>query len=123
MLKKITSLLSCVLVLVGASLGSAFSSDSKPSEFLTRSGTELLLDGKPFRAVSVNKADLFWHCLEGDAETQQELDSIKKIAEHGFKVIRFGAIGFYPKAMDLWADAKYWERMDRVFATARQYGV
>ncbi|MHB9038593.1 MAG: cellulase family glycosylhydrolase [Armatimonadota bacterium] len=120
---KLPFVLSCIVILMGAIINPAFSAEPKASGFLTRSGTELLLDGVPFRAIAVNKADLFWHCIHGEAETQQELDAIKEIAAHGFKVIRFGAIGFYPKAMDLWADAKYWERMDRVFATARQYGV
>ncbi|MCL5103611.1 MAG: glycoside hydrolase family 5 protein [Armatimonadetes bacterium] len=123
MLTRVLCVVSCILILAGASFSPAFPSETKAEGFLTRRGTELLLDGKPFRAVSLNKADLFWHCLEGDAETQQELDAIKKIAEHDFRVIRFGAIGFYPKAMNLWADAKYWERMDKIFAEARKYGV
>ncbi|MCL5103609.1 MAG: glycoside hydrolase family 5 protein [Armatimonadetes bacterium] len=123
-LKKMLYLLSCVVILAGACPGPAFSSESKAGEFLTRRGTELLLDGKPFRAVSVNKFDLFLQCLQGEDEKKKALESIRDIGRRGFRVIRFGAVGFYPRDMDLWPQGdKYWKCMDELIAAARESGV
>lgn len=92
--------------------------------FLTREGTEILLDGKPFRAVGVNKFDLAMQYIAGGSERDKAAQAIKEAADHGFRVIRFLASGFYPKQMQLWsAHDAYWGRMDDLIATARDAGV
>ncbi|MHB1456064.1 MAG: cellulase family glycosylhydrolase [Armatimonadota bacterium] len=92
---------------------------SKPG-FLNRKGTELLLDGKPFRAVSVCKFDLFSQLLSGEKTREQTAEDIKNIAAHGFRVVRFGAVGFYPFDMALWPNEEYWKRMDSLIASAKE---
>lgn len=95
---------------------------SRPG-FLDREGTELMLDGKPFHAVSVNKFDLFSQLLDGTKTREQTAADIKNIADHGFRVIRFGAIGFYPNDMTLWPNDEYWKKMDSLVASARENNV
>jgi hypothetical protein len=94
------------------------------SGFLVRRGTEILMDGKPFRSVSVNKFDIFLKFLNGGSDRELAVQAIQQAADHGFRVIRFAAVGFYPKNMVMWpAGDEYWKRMDDLVATARKAGV
>lgn len=92
---------------------------SKPG-FLERRGIELLLDGKRYRAISVNKFDIFSRLLDESKTREQMIQDVTDIASHGFRVIRFGAIGFYPYDMALWPNEEYWRKMDSVVAAARE---
>lgn len=109
-----------ILFLVLVSLTTA---DAAKPGFLARRGTELLMDGKPFRCVSVNKFDLALQFLRGGEEREKAVQAIHEIRAHGFRAVRFGAIGFYPKDMDLWPADEYWKRMDDLVSTAKGAGL
>ncbi len=99
---------------------------SQPAEsaFLQRKGSQLILHGKPLRLVSVNKFDLFLRFLEGGEAKQQAVRAIEEAAKHGFSVIRFAGVGFYPSHMRHWANEKvYWGAFDELIQTAKQHGV
>lgn len=89
------------------------------SSFLQRQSTELLLDGKPFRAVGVNKFDVLSQFERGGEDRAQAVAALDSIARAGFRVVRFGAVGFYPKDMALWPNEEYWRRFDDLVAAAR----
>ncbi|MEJ5252195.1 MAG: cellulase family glycosylhydrolase [Chthonomonadetes bacterium] len=92
--------------------------------FLQRRGTQLLLDGKPLRLVSVNKFDLFLRFLEGGEAKQQAVQAIEEAAKQGFTAIRFAGVGFYPSHMRNWANEKvYWGAFDELVQTARKHSV
>jgi len=92
--------------------------------FLKRSGAELLLDGKPLRLVSVNKFDLFLRYLKGGDERKQAQGAIASAAAHGFNVIRFSGVGFYPVDMKNWPRQEaWWAAFDALVSDARQHGV
>ena len=92
--------------------------------FLQRRGTQLLLDGKPLRLVSVNKFDLFLRFLEGGEDKQQAVQAIQEASKQGFTVIRFSGVGFYPIHMRNWSNEKvYWGAFDELVQTAKQHGV
>jgi len=92
--------------------------------FLQRKGTQLLLDGRPLRLVSVNKFDLFLRFLEGGEAKQQAVQAIQEASKQGFTVIRFAGVGFYPSHMRNWANEKvYWGAFDELVQTAKQQGV
>lgn len=94
------------------------------SAFLQRKGTQLVLDGKPLRLVSVNKFDLFLRFLEGGEAKQQAVQAIEEAAKQGFTVIRFAGVGFYPSHMRNWANEKvYWGAFDELVQIAKRYGV
>ncbi|MHB9035520.1 MAG: cellulase family glycosylhydrolase [Armatimonadota bacterium] len=88
--------------------------------FLSRKGSELLMDGKPYRAVGVNKFDLALQYIRGDDDTAKAAKAIEDTAAHGFGVVRLGLIGFYPKDMALWPTDEYWKRLDTMFAAVRR---
>lgn len=91
--------------------------------YLTRKGAELFMGERPFRAVGVNKFDLFLQYLQGGAEREQAARAIRQAAQNGLRVIRFTAVGFYPKNMERWSTDAYWRAMDDLVAEARQNGV
>ena len=98
--------------------------------FLTRQGTELYMDGKPFRCVGVNKWNLFVEYAglsSSDGATDEAkahaLGAIKLAKECGFNVMRFSAAGFYPSHMIHWRDESYFKAMDDLFDCARKEGV
>jgi len=109
------------ILLSACSLTAAISADSPKPVFLTRSGTKLLLDGKPFRAVSVVKYDLFRQYLMGEGE--KAAADIRDMSKRGFTVTRVGMVGFYPKEMELWPSTEYWKRMDAAVAVARENNI
>jgi len=92
--------------------------------FLRRSGTELLLDGKPLRLVAVNKFDLFLRYLKGGDERKQAQEALASAAAHGFTAIRFSGVGFYPVDMKNWPRQEaWWGAFDALVADAQQAGV
>ena len=93
-------------------------------DFLKRSGTDLRLDGKPFRLVSVNKFDLFLRYLKGGDDRTQAANALASAAKHGFTAIRFSGVGFYPVDMKTWPrqDA-WWGAFDALVADAKRLGV
>lgn len=100
-----------------------FAQDGR-NAFLQRRGTQLLLDGKPLRLVSVNKFDLFLRFLEGGEAKQQAVHAIEEAAKQHFTAIRFAGVGFYPSHMRNWANEKvYWGAFDELVQTARKHGV
>ena len=116
-------LLICLIAVFLGGMMAAQGAEFHPSKpgFLDRRGTELLLDGKPFRSVSVNKFDLFLHFLKGGDVEKQEVQYLKDISGHGFRVVRFAAVGFWPRDMENWANGDYyWNAMDRMMAAARE---
>ncbi|UCH35787.1 MAG: cellulase family glycosylhydrolase [Armatimonadota bacterium] len=92
--------------------------------FLKRDGTDLLLDGKPLRLVSVNKFDLVLRYLKGGDDRKQAESALASAAEHGFTAIRFSGVGFYPRDMKNWPrqDA-WWGAFDALVADAQRHGV
>ncbi|MBN1125908.1 MAG: cellulase family glycosylhydrolase [Sedimentisphaerales bacterium] len=80
-------------VLSGLSL-EGFGQEKRSDGFLQRQGTELVLDGRPVRMVSVNKYDLFGQfVLEGivpmpAGQRQKAVEALDELAAHGFKIIR-----------------------------------
>ncbi|MCS7310961.1 MAG: cellulase family glycosylhydrolase, partial [Armatimonadetes bacterium] len=89
-----------------------------------RRGARLLLEGKPLQLVSVNKFDLFLRFLEGGEARQQAIQAIEEAAKHGFTVIRFAGVGFYPSHMRHWSNEKvYWGAFDELVRTAQRQGV
>ncbi len=115
-----TLLILSVLIIVS---GNAFA-QSPYSSFLQRKGTELVLDEKPLKLISVNKFDLFLRFLEGGEAKQQAIRAIEEAARHGFMVMRFAGVGFYPSHMRNWANEKvYWGAFDQLVQTAKTNGV
>lgn len=98
----------------------ATSRQREPHRFLQRQRTRLLLDGKPLRRVSVNKFDLFLRFLEGGEAKEQAVQAIEEAAKHGFHIIRFAGVGFYPSHMRHWANERvYWGAFDALVQTAK----
>lgn len=108
---------------VGFRGGARAADDAGRKAFLARRGTDLLMDGKPFRAASVIKYDIAIQFLRGGDEREKAAKAIRDLSKMGFRVIRCGAIGFYPKDMELWPNDEYWKRMDDLVAVAREAGV
>jgi len=113
--RAVVPLLSLVLVIAAHGAG---------ADFLKRSGTDLLLDGKPLRLVAVNKFDLFLRYLKEGDERKQAESAMASAAARGFNVIRFTGVGFYPVDMKNWPrqDA-WWGAFDALVADARRQGV
>ncbi|MGC8862223.1 MAG: cellulase family glycosylhydrolase [Armatimonadota bacterium] len=113
----------CVSLIL-ASAESVRAQQSSPEVgILTRRGSELLMHGKPFRAVGLNKFDLALQYVKGGAEREKAARDIQDAAAKGFRLIRFGACMFYPKEMNAWARDDYWASLDAMFADARKAGL
>ena len=117
----------CLSTLVGGLLClQAFAAQTQPKPaFLTRKGTEILMNGKPFRAVSVNKWQLAieYIGLGREPDPDHAVKSIQEAAKCGFNVIRFAANGFYAKDMNKWSLPDYWDKMDGLIKAAKEAGV
>ncbi len=116
-------LLLVVLMLAAGPCASASETRAPKPGLLYRKGAELLMDGKPFRAVGLNKFDLARQYVAGGEEQEKAAKDIADAAAKGFHVLRTAAIVFYPKEMEKWPDPVYWERMDAMFAAARKAGL
>jgi len=104
----------------------AFAASALPGHaagVLQRWGMDLVLEGRPFRAVGVNKFDLALQFIRGGEEREQARRALADIAGAGFTVVRFGAVGFYPRDLELWPSPEYWRRWDDLVATARGHGL
>lgn len=110
------------LLAAGSSICAAENGSPRPG-LLTRKGADLIMDGKPFRAVGLNKFDLALQYVQGGVEQEKAARDIEDAAAKGFRVLRVGACMFYPKQMRLWASPEYWNRMDAMFAAARKAGL
>ncbi|MBN1344378.1 MAG: cellulase family glycosylhydrolase [Phycisphaerae bacterium] len=117
--RRVLRLSAAVVVVFHASSGLG----EEPSRFLRRQGSELLLQGKPLRLVSVNKFDLFLQSLDG-GQKRQWVSAVEEAAQRGFTAIRFAGVGFYPSNMRNWSNEKvYWGRFDELVRTAKANGV
>ncbi len=122
MIKTATVLAATGLLLFLA--GGATAAGKDDPRFLERRGTELVLDGKPLRLVAVNKFDLFRRFLAGGKQKAEAKRAIEEAGEHGFTVIRFAGVGFFPHEMRKWpVERIYWGAFDELVATAKANGV
>ncbi|MCW5934952.1 MAG: cellulase family glycosylhydrolase [Fimbriimonadia bacterium] len=88
---------------------------------LKRAGSDWQMNGKPFRALGVNKFDLFLRFLKGGEERAQAEEAMREASQRGLRVIRFAGVGFYPKDMEVWTDeARYWGAMDALIEGAKR---
>jgi len=97
-----------------------------PSEFLTRVGDELYLDGERFRAIGMNKVDLFWQYLGTVATGPVEaVAHIQDAARCGVGYVRISMSGFWAPSMDLYFDDpdEYFSRMDEMVDMCATNGV
>ena len=111
--------------------------ETTPDGFVTAKGSELLLDGKPYRAIGVNMPHLSqayngtWHHCRGIYGTREKMrqsivDAIVDAERHGVAFIRFFASPGYPKGTaELYLKDKdeYWRQMDEVFELCRKHGL
>lgn len=114
---SLTRLIIPLVILLSAEASAA------TSGLLTRRGADLYMDGKPFRAVGVNKYDLALNFVQGGAEREKGIQAIKDTGRHGFTVIRFNASGWYPSHIKMWPTEGFWKNLDELFATAKEAGV
>lgn len=116
------SRLSAVLLAMASAAGIAAHPDQP--HFLTRNGTQLLLDGKPLRLVSVNKFDLFLRYLKGGDDRAQATAAMEEASRRAFTAIRFSAVGFWPTDMKDWHRQDfYWGAFDALVADAKRLGL
>ena len=101
-------------------------------EFLTRAGGQLLLGGKPFRAIGVNKRELLDQYLADllgrDPRTSRNLaiKTLDGLADRGIDVIRICATQYWPGELlctfpgDDRALRIAWQRFDEMLADCAQ---
>ncbi len=117
----------CVGRLIVLCLGTAIcapAAEPQAGSFLKRQGTDLQLNGKPLRLVSVNGFDLFLSFLSGPPSKTQAVEATADIARRGFNVVRVCGVGFYPNDMRGWASEKhYWGAFDELVQAAKAHGI
>ena len=105
--------------------------------FIQRNGSQLTLDGEPYRAIGVNMPHLsqsylgtwfHWQQIYGTREAMKQsiIDALDDAAARKVAFIRFFASPGYPKdTAELYlADPdEYWRRMDEVFALCRERNI
>lgn len=92
--------------------------------FLKRVGSDIYLNGRPFRCVAVNKFNLFLSFLKGGEDKEQAIKAIEEASKQGFKVIRFSGVGYYPVDMRHWAREEiYWKAFDELVDVAKKNDV
>ena len=105
--------------------------------FVTTDGTNLMLDGKPYRAIGVNVPHLstgylgtwfHWQQIYGTKEKMREaiVAAIEDAAAHKVAFIRFFGSPGYPKGTaELYLKDKdeYWRQMDEVFELCRKHDI
>jgi hypothetical protein len=83
-----------------------FSAVPTQAGFLTRQGSELTLQGQPFREISFNKFDLFEQFVEPGYEHQGEdgvpaaAIALSQLHDEGYRVVRIMASPYYPAWFD-----------------------
>ncbi|MEN6583797.1 MAG: hypothetical protein ABFD54_15230 [Armatimonadota bacterium] len=107
----------------------------QPSEFLSRNGSSLSLNGFPYRAFGFNLPDLFtkYAPLGFDSANYSSVEdqrsfiagALADAGQHRVPLLRFWCTGFWPVDMALYFNdpEEYWTRMDEVFALAKQNGI
>ena len=102
--------------------------------FVTAKGSELFLDGKPYRAIGVNIPHLsqayngtwhHWRGIYGSREKmwQSIIEAVADAERHSVAFVRFFAGPGYPKGTaELYLKDKdeYWRQMDEVFELCRK---
>jgi hypothetical protein len=93
------------------------------SQFLTRNGSKLFLNGKEFHATGANHADLIWSFLDSNSIPENGTKIIEEAANWGMKILRFSAIGCGPEArsfVKFWMNdsTEFWRRYDNVVGNA-----
>jgi len=102
--------------------------------FLTRDGSQLLLDGRPFRAVGVNKTeliDLYLADLVQDSREEQMAHAHKSLdllQDIGVDVIRVRATSFWPATIEktylnLPDREEFWKRFDEMISDCDKRGI
>ncbi len=136
-LKMLALFLSCVFL--AGCMGGRQDKGAEPvkSEFVTRKGAKLFLNGREYRAIGVNMPNLhqsyfgtWFHDLQiyGSHEKARQamVAAVEDAGRSGLAFIRFFASPGYPRDIDLiYAKdpEKYWQLMDEVFALCRKHNV
>ncbi|MCS7186638.1 MAG: cellulase family glycosylhydrolase [Armatimonadota bacterium] len=108
-------------------------SEGLPKTFLRRYGTQLLLDGQPFRSFGVNKHELFQSYYLADflggerksalSEVHRSLDALAKT---GMTIVRFHALPFWSAQIEdtyLKQRGVFWQRFDEMMKDCRERGI
>lgn len=102
--------------------------------YLKADGSNLTLDGKPYRAIGMNAPDVFSGYAgigidlkpeAAAASRKASIESILDAEKNKIAFFRFWASGFWPRDMQLYFDnpGKYWKDMDEVFALCREHHI
>lgn len=96
--------------------------------FLTRDGAQLWLDGRPYRAVGVNKHELLDLYLAGGEALATARASLDALAALGVNVVRVRATSFWPAQIErtwLTEDARpaFWAAFDQMLADLEARGI
>ena len=105
--------------------------------FVEAQGTNLLLDGRPYRAIGVNVPHLsdgymgtwhHWREIYGTREKMRQtiVAAVEDAERHKLAFIRFFASPGYPKGTaELYTKdpAAYWKQMDELFALCRRHNL
>jgi hypothetical protein len=98
------------------------------SQFLTRDGSRLLLNGEEFRAIGANHADLIWSFIDNNFIAENGTKVIEDAAKWEIKILRYSAIGCGPSArpfIELWKNDsdEFWLRYDNLVGIASRLNV
>ena len=113
-----------IFLVVATVLLSVLSVEAQAPNFKVQADGQLLKDGKPFRAIGINYFSCFLRMLENDEDTSYD-EGFRVLAEHGIPFVRFAAMGFWPKNMELYQSDReeYFRRLDAVVASAEKHGI
>lgn len=111
-----------------------FGDESMAQEFLSTELNRLVLNGKEYRAIGVNKPDLFTsysapelfgQSLESEDLKQKTICAIIDAEMNHIAFFRFWASGFWPRDMQIYFENPdiYWKKMDEVFNLCREHKI
>lgn len=103
-------------------------------EFLRTELNKLIMNGKEYRAIGVNKPDLFTsysapelfgQSPENDELKQKTIEAIIDAEKNHIAFFRFWATGFWPRDMQIYFENPdvYWKKMDEVFGLCRKHKI
>jgi len=108
-------------------------SASSPNAFLSHKGSQLLLNGQPFRSLGVNKHELFSAYYLADffggdlkATLPAAHRSLDALARTGLTVIRFDALPYWSARIEdtyLKRRDVFWQRFDEMIKDCRERGI
>ncbi len=109
-----------VAAFIATVLGTAGGVQAQSASFVTRSGTQLLLDGEPYRFTGINIYNAnnlsgCWYTLGSGPQLGESLDELGA----GAKVIR----AWFFQALATTGGARDWSGIDHTLAEARSRGV